>query len=389
MPGQTGIERMQDTGRVAVILPPTGGDWAFASQQLAGLSIFVRVILTALRGEVSRFLILGAGSHKSQLQALLADRALGVPLSWSDEGTGEGGVRSQIRAPFFLISASTLFAPAVLNTLRGAWDEGTERVVPVRPNGGGSEERPGIALVSPTGGGHRVHRCPIPAETLYLDATTLPLTEAERRLGAALTKPTYNWYTRLCRRLLTPLVLQLSRTPLTPLQLTFAWFGVTLVGSLLLYRGTYPLSVIGTFLCVVSHQMDLLDGMLARLKFLESPRGAKIDLFFGFARSLILLIALTAAVAASGKDVFIPGSLLIGGSLVATPLVFFARSGSPAARWLAETLGHGDWILVLFLCALLNRLNWFLWAAAVGANLYWLSLLAVLICVEKKREPVG
>jgi phosphatidylglycerophosphate synthase len=322
---------------------------------------------------VTRFVIVGAGAQKSRLQSLLGDQTLRVPVRWTDD-------LDEDRGPVFFIRASTIFAPAVLTHLRAAWDGTAERVVPSPSEGPSAEESPGVYLAMPGGRGGRTHRCPIPTGALYLDAGALPSTEAERRLGASLANPTDNWFIRLGRRLLTPTVLRLARTPLTPTQLTMAWFALNLVGALLLARGSYWPAIVGTGLCLIGFGIDLMDGMLARLKFLESPRGAKLDLYFGFARSLIILIALTIAVArTSGEAVLLPGSLLIGGALIATPLVWYAPTGPSAGRWLAETLGHGDWILILFACALLDRLTWFFWAAAVGANIYWMSLLATRI----------
>jgi len=367
------MERIQDVGEVAVILPPPGGDWEIASRELAGLPVLRRIILAALRGGVTRFVIVGAGAQKSRLQSLLGDQALRVPVRWTDD-------LDEDRGPVFLIRASTIFAPAVPTHLREAWDGTAERVVPSPSEGPSAEESPGIYLAMPGGRGGRTHRCPIPTGTLYLDASTLPLAEAERRLARTLDQGTDTRLIRLCRRLLTPTVLRLARTRLTPTQLTMVWFALNLVGTLLLARGSYWPAVVGTGLCLTGFGMDLMDGMLARLKFLESRRGARLDLLFGFARSLIILIALTAAVTRiAGRSALLPGSLLLGGALIATPLVWCAPTGPPAGRWLAETLGHADWILILFVCALLDRLTWFFWAAAVGANMYWMSLLAIRI----------
>lgn len=367
------MERMQDIGNVAVILPPAGGDWETASRELAGLPVLRRIILAALRGGVARFVIVGAGGQKSRLQSLLADLALRVPVRWTEN-------LDEDRGPVFFIRASTIFAPAILTHLRAAWDGTAERVVPAPSEGPSTEESPGVSLAMPGGRGGRTHRCPIPTGTLYLDASTLPLAEAERRLARTLGADNDTRFTRLCRRPVAPVVLRLARTPLTPTQVTFAWFALNFAGSLLLATGTYPLAVGGTALCFVAFLADRIDGMLARLKFLESPRGAKVDLAFGFARSLIILLALAVAVSRiAGGDALLPGGLLIGGALIAIPLVYIAPSGPPAGRWLADTLGHGDWILILFVCALLDRLTWFFWAAAVGANMYWMSLLAIQI----------
>jgi hypothetical protein len=43
--------------------------------------------------------------------------------------------------------------------------------------------------------------------------------------------------------------------------------------------------------------------------------------------------------------------------------------------------------VILLLAALLNRLEWFLWAAAIGINLFWPFILYLLI--RDKRIATG
>ena len=44
---------------------------------------------------------------------------------------------------------------------------------------------------------------------------------------------------------------------------------------------------------------------------------------------------------------------------------------------LIDALANRDFSLVLIICALTGTLQWFLWALAVGVNLFWLSVLGL------------
>jgi hypothetical protein len=77
--------------------------------------------------------------------------------------------------------------------------------------------------------------------------------------------------------------------------------------------------------------------------------------------------------------VFIVGTLLMGGAAIAAGIVgAHMIRGRPVNTLLAQLM-HRDFALIVLLAALVDRLDWFLWAAAIGINLFWPSVLTFLI----------
>jgi phosphatidylglycerophosphate synthase len=54
-----------------------------------------------------------------------------------------------------------------------------------------------------------------------------------------------------------------------------------------------------------------------------------------------------------------------------------ARQASAALDRLIDALANRDFSLILVLCALTGTLQWFLWALAIGVNLFWLLVLGL------------
>jgi heme A synthase len=84
--------------------------------------------------------------------------------------------------------------------------------------------------------------------------------------------------------------------------------------------------------------------------------------------------------------VFIMGALIVGGAAIAAGIVgaHMSRPRWPDNRLLAQLM-HRDFALIVLLAALVDRLEWFLWAAAIGINLFWPAVLALLI--RDRRAP--
>ena len=62
-------------------------------------------------------------------------------------------------------------------------------------------------------------------------------------------------------------------------------------------------------------------------------------------------------------------------------VIHSTRSGQMSGqtvRW-SDALARRDFIYAVVLLALVNRLEWFLWACAVGVNVYALVLLALFL----------
>jgi phosphatidylglycerophosphate synthase len=100
---------------------------------------------------------------------------------------------------------------------------------------------------------------------------------AERFLVANSGKPSDGFHTSFNRRLCRPFVRLLSHTGITPNTVTFGGVVVSIFSAIAFAHGTYPWSVLGAFLFYAAGLFDEMDGMLARLKFAETPWGTWLE----------------------------------------------------------------------------------------------------------------
>src|SRR5215470_799624 len=100
---------------------------------------------------------------------------------------------------------------------------------------------------------------------------------AERFLVANSGKVSDGIHTSFNRRLCWPFVRLFSHTPVTPNAVTFVGVVVSILSAIAFAHGTYLWSVLGAFLFYVAGLFDEMDGMLARIKFAETPSGTYIE----------------------------------------------------------------------------------------------------------------
>jgi len=100
---------------------------------------------------------------------------------------------------------------------------------------------------------------------------------AERFLVANSGKVSDGIHTSFNRRLCRPFVRLLSHTAITPNAVTFGGVVVSILSAIAFARGTYLWSVFGALLFYIAGLFDEMDGMLARVKFAESPSGTWIE----------------------------------------------------------------------------------------------------------------
>jgi phosphatidylglycerophosphate synthase len=86
-------------------------------------------------------------------------------------------------------------------------------------------------------------------------------------------KATDGIYSTFNRRLCRPAVRFLSHTPVTPNEVTLLGLVCAIISAVMYSRGFYWNYVAGALLFFISGLFDEMDGMLARLKFRESPFG--------------------------------------------------------------------------------------------------------------------
>ena len=192
------------------------------------------------------------------------------------------------------------------------------------------------------------------------------------------------------RRLLTK---RLMHTSVTPNQITLGSAAVGLMGAFFLAQPSQVWQVLGSLLFLLSTIMDGCDGEIARLTFQESAFGAKLDLIMDNIVHLVLFPSIALGLYRREYDTlyFVLGGLTLGGILVsiAVYLPYLLRRQkmhSTLAR-LYEHLASRDFAYVLPVLALIDRLQWFLWATTIGTYLFagaW-----VVLAVRERRQQHG
>lgn len=132
----------------------------------------------------------------------------------------------------------------------------------------------------------------------WLDVDTPEaLAEAERRLLTSLHKDNQDGFVSrwINRSLSTRLSRFLVRTHVTPNQITVVSFLVSLMGSGLLFLGSYVAGALGGVLLQVGSVVDGCDGEVARLKGMTTPRGAWLDTMLDRYADLAMTFAIVAA----------------------------------------------------------------------------------------------
>ena len=200
---------------------------------------------------------------------------------------------------------------------------------------------------------------------------------------------------------------QLLKTPITPNQVTIA---VTLLGVyggwLFSCPGPTP-KIFGSLVFLLTSILDGCDGEIARAKKMTSKLGGWLDLwgdnivhvavFYGLSRGLY-------------KDVGHPEYLLLGnaavfGTLLSASLASVQTwknqrqkdgeslftsvvgdaervSDSPFKKKLvamSDALARRDFIYGVVLLAFIGHLEWFLWALAIGVNIYAIVLIVLSV----------
>lgn len=371
----------EDIGRTAIVLPPTHGNWSVAAARVGGVSLLTRILVSAQRAGV-RTLIICAGDAAPWLQALVGERLSESRIEWVD--TEPAAVSKAVDGngvpPCFFIRASTVLNSPLLTELRAAYRPGAPFLVPA---GQGSDAP--VALGSPavpTGRLQPPVQIPLSGAAVCLDLANTTREGAAAALYRALGKPTDSWLIRRSRRLLFPIMRALVDTRVTPNQLTLAGFFIGLGAIACLWRGDYAWTVVGGMLFVFAYLTDLLDGMLARLRLQESRWGGVMDYVLDNLVHMGIFAAIVRAVYLRRPEpsVFIAGAVLVGGAAIAAGIAgaHMIRPRRPVNRLLAQVM-HRDFALIVLLAALVDRLEWFLWAAVIGINLFWPAVLTVLM----------
>jgi phosphatidylglycerophosphate synthase len=214
---------------------------------------------------------------------------------------------------------------------------------------------------------------------------------------------------RFNRTISVPISVALIRTPLTANQLSVSLVALGFYSAWLFSIGEYLPGVLGGFLSLAASVLDGCDGEIARLKYQESALGCWIETFGDYSYYVAIFIGLTVgAVRQTGWEGFYwVGLTAMAGTLVTFALLIYLRAritnGNPnrlhaiaKQRFKAEP---SLWSKVIWrvsfvatraampygimALALLNLLPLVIVLAAIGGNVYWISL------VLKLRDLIG
>jgi phosphatidylglycerophosphate synthase len=248
-----------------------------------------------------------------------------------------------------------------------------------------------------------------PASTLSFPQTdgvriTSPesIESAERFLVAHSGKALDGIHTSFNRRLCRPFVRLLSHTSVTPNAVTLAGVIVSIVSAIAFAQGGYAYSVLGGSLFYIAGLFDEMDGMLARIKFAESPHGTWLEGFADGLSYLLLFGGITIGLSHRyGRPAILIGISLFVGAILALVATSLQRRRATAADRPNEYLGRmyqlldkdsGNWIsrvvrqlqafvrrgilvYYIFLFTLIGALPLIFILATIGAHLTWILTL--------------
>lgn len=182
---------------------------------------------------------------------------------------------------------------------------------------------------------------------------------------------------------------RLVRWPVTPNQITAASLLLGLLGAWILRLDGAATSLLGLALFQCSVVLDHVDGEIARLRFQSSRLGKWLDNFSDHIVDLAVIAAIAWRVAAGGSGAGVPallGAAVLGVSGSFLAVFFWSLRGGRGAGGAPSRPGVGTLILManrdgfclaLWAAILVGRPAWFLWALAVGSNVFWVAWLAL------------
>ena len=388
---------------------------------VGGVPLFLRSVLTLQRAKITNIVVL-CGENSDALKALAQDARVRATIRWMpvhtfplDDPRTWDALGREIRGLCVIIAARAVFSKTLIEELKRHADLGPGHIiVPIVSD---VRQETGVDIIAVPAdrfrtdswrsifslSGSLLERIRLQAaaekrvRTVSFHAhspswsqtvgTPEEIRRAERRLAAAPKASTDGfvdtYFNRKAAAGLTRLFLKAGWSPnaVTALSLII---GFAAAGCFA--RGRYWSGVVGALLFQLSAVVDCCDGDVARLTFRESRFGEQLDLIGDNAVHMAIFGALGWA------------AYLNGGGALSLGLALFAVIGNACSLWfvtraktVAETSGLShpvqaarldfivknvasrDFSLVVLIFSLFNLLGIFLWFAAIGSNLFWMT----------------
>jgi phosphatidylglycerophosphate synthase len=188
-------------------------------------------------------------------------------------------------------------------------------------------------------------------------------------------------FNRPCGR---PLSKLLIHTPVSPNAVSLASIALGLIAAGCFAAGSQRWAIIGALLFQLSAIVDCVDGDLARVLFKESPLGKWLDL----AGDQVVHVSVFAAIALGlmrggmAPEAGMLGIIAVTGAILSFAVVvrgmrFPAEGRNRLLQKLIDAATNRDFSVLVLVLALAGALDLFLWLAAVGSHLFWMTALAL------------
>ncbi len=211
----------------------------------------------------------------------------------------------------------------------------------------------------------------------FLDARGAAADRSAAVLYARLSKDNDGYIAKFDRTLSIAITRLLLPFNVTPNDVTTAGLALSLLGAWWLAAPSYRLQFLGAFVLWFCCLLDGCDGEIARLKHLSSPSGAAYDVWSDHFAHLATFVALPIGVARlhPGRDWLVPGVLLVTGFLACGFSVWYLVLRVPEEKrgplaLTVERIASRDYVYLILALTAIGRLDWFVWAAAVGSHLF-------------------
>ena len=237
---------------------------------------------------------------------------------------------------------------------------------------------------------------PVPAGPVCSRVSDEPSRKAaESALWRSLRSATDGWVDRHLNR---PLGRWLSRllvhTPVSPNQVFLVSILIGIASGWWFAEGEPSAAIVGACLLQLSAIIDCVDGDLARVLFKESRLGRWLDLAGDQFVHLAVFGGIPLGLYRRGLPA--PWAILGASCVVGLVLSFAAvvrglktardRSASRLQRFIDATTNRDFSVLLLGL-AMVDALEWFVWAAAVGIHLFWMTVLGLQLWDRSTASP--
>ncbi|HTU48439.1 MAG TPA: CDP-alcohol phosphatidyltransferase family protein [Bryobacteraceae bacterium] len=226
--------------------------------------------------------------------------------------------------------------------------------------------------------------------------------QAERFLVARSGKVLDGIHTGFNRYLCRPVVRWISHTRVTPNEVSFAGLLVAILSCWAFAQGTYWWYVLGALLFFMAGLFDEMDGMVARIKFADSPFGTWLEGFIDGVSYLLLFTGIAVGLYRQnhGSELFVGPALLLGAVLTLGVTSFMRTRAAPADRpheylgnfykrlekdstnWISRVvrqiqafMKRGVMIHYVVIFTLLHGLQVFFYISAVSSHLTWILAL--------------